>query len=75
MSDHDPLRLISVNRSDLDHVSWWRKIWHNQGFESWADANGWLWDEYRAEVYKTKEGFEIRFKYLDEAMLFKMTWL
>jgi hypothetical protein len=75
MDDRDPTLLISINRVDLDQANWWRNIWHGQGFESWADARGWLWDDYRAEVYKTKDGFEIRFMYLDEATLFRLTWL
>ena len=75
MAEHDPLRLIAANRSDAAHAKWWSNIWRGQGFESWADAKGWLWDGYRAEVYGTKTGFEIRFMYLEEATLFKITWL
>ncbi len=75
MDDDAMLRLISVNRSNIQHVGWWSDIWRKKSFESWADARGWLWDEYRAEVYKTKVGFEIRFMYIDEATMFKLTWL
>jgi hypothetical protein len=75
VSDHDSLRLIVVDRSNSVHVAWWSAIWRGQGFESWTDARGWLWDEYRAEVYKNKSGFEIRFRYLEEVTLFKLTWL
>ena len=74
MSERDLLRLIVVNRNDTAQVGWWSNIWRGQSFESWADARGWLWDDYRAEVYKTKTGFEIRFRYLEEATLFKLTW-
>lgn len=75
MGEQHTLRSITVDRSNLRRTEWWHNIWKGQAFESWADARGWLWDEYQAKVYKIKNGFEIRFMYLDEAMLFRLTWL
>lgn len=66
---------IHINSKNLDHARWWGNVWRDLGFESWADAHGWLWDEYKAQVYKTKQGFDIRFLYLDDATLFRLKWL
>ena len=69
------IRLIPINRIDSSHAPWWAGIWKKKGFENWADARGWLWDDYRAEVFKTKDGFTIKFLYDDDATLFRLTWL
>ena len=71
----EDVRCIPINRNDLAQATWWKNIWSAQEFETWADATGWLWDDYRGEVRKTKDGFEIRFKYEDDATLFRLTWL
>jgi hypothetical protein len=66
---------LPVNRNDPAQTNWWRNIWTVREFETWADATGWLWDDYRGEVRKTKDGFKIMFKYEDDATLFRLTWL
>lgn len=75
MTDDTDVRMIEIIRTNTDHAAWWSNIWRGQGFESWADARGWLWDDYRAEVFKTKDGFKIQFLYSDDATLFRLTWL
>jgi hypothetical protein len=69
----DTLRM-PVIRTDLDHAIWWEQLWKMQEFETWADVTGWLWDVYRAEIFKIPNWFEIRFRYEEEATLFRLTW-
>jgi hypothetical protein len=59
-------------------AQWWEELWLREGWEGWADARGWLWDRYRAEVVKPvartpTPGFVIRFLYLDEYVRFRLT--
>lgn len=71
----DVVREISISRTVSSHALWWLEIWWTKDFNSWADARGWLWDDYRAEVFNTRDGFRIQFLYDDDATLFRLTWL
>jgi len=70
----DDILRISISRQDPNQAVWWRLLWNDRGFENWADVNGWFWDGYRAEIAKTKDGFEIRFRYEEDATLFRLMW-
>ena len=71
----DGVRVIEITRMVPPQVIWWSELWQKKDFESWADARGWLWDDYRAEIFSIKDGFKIQFLYEDDATLFRLTWL
>jgi hypothetical protein len=53
----------------------WESIWRCKEFENWADAKGWLWDEYKGTVRNSQQGFVIDFLYQDEAVRFVLSHL